>query len=80
MSKFIATITSSFKVSKDNTGVQIKDGESLEANNSVINLWNERPNTKFNKIRNRNKSDVIYDKGILPDSIKMKKSEKGKKR
>lgn len=60
-------ITDGLKVSKDNKGNQIKSGETWFTGSVVLDLYNERPNTKFNKIKSRNKSDVNYDAGVKPD-------------
>jgi hypothetical protein len=52
-------ITDALRASKDNNGNQIKDGEAnFPSGNPVGYIHQEAPNVKFNKIENRNKSDI----------------------
>ena len=57
-------------VSKDSEGKQIKNGNSSTTTFLPVDLWNERPNTKYDKIKNRNKGVVNYNSGVKPEKTK----------
>lgn len=67
-------------VSKDNNGQQIRNGDSAGSGFLFIDLWNKRPNSKYNKIKNRNTRDINYDDVVMPDDTKLKQSEEGEKK
>lgn len=72
-------ISAGLNVSKDNNGNQIKNGETGITGSPVYDVYTERPNTKYNKIKSRNRSDVKYDAGVKPDDKTLKSGEIGKK-
>ncbi|OYU84373.1 MAG: hypothetical protein CFE24_07135 [Flavobacterium sp. BFFFF2] len=65
--------------SKDYNGIPIKNGNTIPTGQALIDSWNKAPNTKFNRIADRNKSDINYDAGVKPDDKTLKKGETGTK-
>jgi len=63
-------VTAALNAGKSSEGKQLVNGESG-------GYWGERPRTKQANIENRNEG-VDYDKGIVPDTNKLQKGEKGK--
>ena len=70
-------ITSGLNESIDNNGNQIKNGELQQPWGG---LNDEKPNAKFDKIKDRNKRALKYDIGVMPDNKKLKSGENGKKK
>lgn len=67
-------ITAGLNASQDNNGKQIKNGELQQPWGG---LNDEKPNAKFDKVKDRNKGAVKYDAGLKPDDKKLQPGETG---
>jgi RHS repeat-associated protein len=74
MSDCSDVITAALNSSEDNDGDRIQNGEKPTGG-----LVAERPNAKFDKIKERNKKAVVYDDGLTPDDKQLKKDKNGSK-
>lgn len=79
-------VTAALNAGQDSDGNQLRNGESSKVGpllpplGSLIDGYNERPNTKMDKIEKRNAVPALHDRALVPKSKELQSGERGKKK